>query len=145
MLRAMPGRTDHLEQLAKQPLFSACSKRELQRIAKAVDEVTVDAGRVLVDQGQAGREAFIVLDGTATVKRNGRKISTLGPGQQFGELALLDHGPRTASVVADTPMKLLVLSSRSFNAVLDDVPTLSIKLLAALAGRIRELDRRVYG
>jgi CRP/FNR family cyclic AMP-dependent transcriptional regulator len=145
MLRRMAGRNDHLEHLAKQPLFSACSKRELQRIAKAVDEISVEAGRVLVDQGQAGREAFIVLDGTATVKRNGRKINTLGPGQQFGELALLDHGPRTASVIADTPMQLLVLSSRSFNAVLDDVPTLSVKLLAALAGRIRELDRKVYG
>lgn len=141
----MAGRTEHLEQLAKQPLFSACSKKELQRIARAVDEVSVDAGRVLVDQGQAGREAFIVLSGSATVKRNGRKIATLGEGEQFGELALLDHGPRTASVVADTPMRLLVISSRSFAAVLDDVPTLANKLLAALATRIRELDRKVYG
>lgn len=142
---AMASRNEHLEQLAKQPLFASCSKRELQRIARAVDELSVDAGRVLVDQGQAGREAFIVLDGTATVKRNDRKVATLGPGEQFGELALLDHGPRTASVVADTPMRLLVLSSRAFSGVLDDVPTLSVKLLAALATRIRELDRKVYG
>lgn len=141
----MASRNEHLEQLAKQPLFASCSKRELQRIARAVDELSVDAGRVLVDQGQAGREAFIVLDGTATVKRNDRKVATLGPGEQFGELALLDHGPRTASVVADTPMRLLVLSSRAFSGVLDDVPTLSVKLLAALATRIRELDRKVYG
>ncbi len=141
----MAGRNEHLDHLAKQPLFSACTKRELQRVARAVDEIDVEAGRVLVDQGQAGREAFVILEGIAAVKRNGRRIATLGPGEQFGELALLDHGPRTATVVAETPMRLLVLSSRSFAAVLDEVPTLATKLLAALASRIRDLDRKVYG
>ncbi|HVX19030.1 MAG TPA: cyclic nucleotide-binding domain-containing protein [Acidimicrobiales bacterium] len=141
----MAGRTEHLEHLAKQPLFSACSKRELQRIARAFDELEVPAGRVLVDQGQAGREAFIVLDGTATVSRNNRKVATLSSGEQFGELALLDHGPRTATVTAETPMRLLVASSRSFAGVIDDVPSIARKLLAELAGRIRELDRKIYG
>ena len=141
----MAGRTEHLEHLAKQPLFSACSKRELQRIARAFDELEVPAGRVLVDQGQAGREAFIVLDGTATVSRNNRKVATLWSGEQFGELALLDHGPRTATVTAETPMRLLVASSRSFAGVIDDVPSIARKLLAELAGRIRELDRKIYG
>lgn len=145
MLPPMAGRSDHLEQLAKQPLFSACSKRELQRIARAADEIAVEAGRVLVNQGQTGREAFIILEGRAIVKRNGRRIATLGPGDQFGELSLLDHGPRTATVQAETPMQVMVLSSRAFAGVLDDVPSLAHKLLAALAGRIRDLDRRVYG
>lgn len=141
----MAGRKDYLEHLAALPLFSACSKRELSKLARASDELEVDGGRVLVDQGEAGREAFVVLDGTATVKRNNRKIATLGPGDHFGELALLDRGPRTASVVADGPMRLLVLSSRDFGGVLDEVPSIAHKLMAALASRIRELDSKVFG
>jgi CRP-like cAMP-binding protein len=79
------------------------------------------------------------------VKRNGRKVGTLGPGDAIGELSLLDHGPRTATVTADTPMTLLVLSAREFAGVLDEVPGLAQKLLAQLARRVRELDRQIYG
>ena len=71
------------------------------------------AGSLLVDQGQTGREAFVVLDGTVTVKRNGRKVATLGPGAIVGELSLLDHGPRTATVVCETDCSLFVISQRS--------------------------------
>ena len=85
------------------------------------------------------------MDGTCTVSRNGKKVATLGPGAVVGELSLLDHGPRTATVTADTPMTVLVLDQRHFIAVLDDVPALSHKLLANLAGRIREFDRKNYG
>jgi CRP-like cAMP-binding protein len=132
---------DHLGSL---PLFSACSRRELQRIARAGDEVTVDAGRILVDQGDTGREAFVILDGHAVVRRNGRKIATLGPGDPFGELALLDHGPRTATVEASTPLTVFVLTARKFNAVLDEAPGLSRKLMGWLAARVRELDSRTF-
>lgn len=132
---------DHLGSL---PLFSACSKKELQRIAKAGDEVTVDAGRVLVDQGDVGREAFVILEGTAVVKRNGRKIATLTAGQPFGEMALLDHGPRTATVEAETELTVFVITARKFTAVLDEAPGLSRKLLSWLASRVRELDSRAY-
>ncbi len=133
------------DHLAKIHLFSACSKRDLQRIARASDEVSVDAGRVLVEQGQMGREAFVILEGKANVKRNGRKVATLGPGDQFGELALLDGGPRTATVEAATPMQVLVLTQRGLVSVLDDVPGLSRKVMASLASRIRELDQKAYG
>lgn len=141
----MPGRDAFLKYLSGVPLFAGCSKRELQKIGRAGDLVDVDPGKVLVDQGDTGREAFIILDGTAAVKRNRRKVAQLGPGEYFGELALFDHGPRTASVVAETPMRVLVLSARDFASVLDEVPSLTHKLLATLATRIRELDSKAYG
>jgi len=135
----------HLEHLAEIPLFSALSKRDLGRIAKASNEITVGAGHVLVDQGDAGREAFVIIDGTATVKRNGRKLNTLGPGDSIGELALLDHGPRTATVTADSDLTALVLSAREFAGVIEEVPGLAQKILSQLAARVRELDRQIYG
>ena len=141
----MAPRSKHLEHLAEIPLFSALSKKDLQRIAKASNEVSRDAGTVLVDQGDAGREAFVIIEGTATVKRNNRKIATLGPGDAIGEMSLLDHGPRTATVSADTPITMLVLSAREFGGVLEEVPSLAHKLLGALAARVRELDRQFYG
>lgn len=141
----MATRNKHLEHLAETPLFSALGKRDLQRLAKASNEVERPAGSVLVDQGDAGREAFVLIEGTATVKRNGRKVGTLGPGDAIGELSLLDHGPRTATVTADTDVTLLVLSAREFGGVLEEVPGLAQKLLAQLAGRVRELDRQIYG
>ncbi len=141
----MATRSTHLEHLAEIPLFSALSKRDLQRIAKASNEITREAGAMLVDQGDAGREAFVIIDGTATVKRNGRKVATLGPGDSIGELSLLDHGPRTATVTADTDMTVLVLSAREFSGVIEEVPGLAHKLMVELAKRVRELDRQIYG
>jgi len=123
-------------------LFSTVSSRDLKTIRRATEEVTVPAGRVLVEEGTIGREFFIIVDGKASVRRNGRKIATLGPGQYFGELALLDRRPRSATVVAETEMQLLVLGQRQFNGVLDAVPALSRKLLAAMAARVRESDTK---
>lgn len=141
----MARRETYLDHLSTVPLFSACSRRELAKIAKAGDELTVDAGHRLVTQGDAGRECYVVIDGTASVKRANRKVATLGPGDCVGEMALLDHGPRTATVVADGPMDLFVLGSRQFAGVLEDVPTLSRKVMAALASRVRELDSKMFG
>jgi CRP-like cAMP-binding protein len=100
---------------------------------------------LVVDQGQTGREAFVIISGTATVKRNGKKVATLGTGAVVGELSLLDHGPRTASVIAETECVMLVISQRQFLGVIDAIPALSHKLLGTLAGRIRELDRQYFG
>ena len=141
----MAPRTNHLEHLAEIPLFSALSKKDLARIAKASNEVVVEAGHVLVDQGDAGRDAYVIVEGTATVKRNGRKVGVLKPGDSVGELALLDHGPRTATVVADSHLVALVLTAREFSGVLEEVPGLAQKLLGQLASRVRELDRQIYG
>jgi CRP/FNR family transcriptional regulator, cyclic AMP receptor protein len=139
------ARQSYLDHLGSVPLFSACSKKELQAIARASVEVDIPDGRTFVEQGETGREAFIIIDGKADVARNGRKIATLGPGDCVGELALLDRGPRTASVTAKGPLKLLVLGPREFSGLLDEVPTLTHKLLAALATRVRELDKANYG
>ena len=114
-------------------------------MARASDAVDVKEGHELTRQGDVGREMFVVVDGTATVKRNGRKIGTAGPGSAIGELSLLDRGPRTATITADGPMKVLVLGSREFAAVLDEVPGIAHKIMAALAERVRELDTKIYG
>jgi CRP/FNR family transcriptional regulator, cyclic AMP receptor protein len=126
-------------------LFSACSKKELQAVARASDQVELPAGRHLCEQGSIGREAFVIVGGKAAVSRNGRNVATLGPGDCFGELALLDHGPRTATVTAETDIEVLVLGAREFAALVDEVPSIAHKLLKSLASRIRELDTKTYG
>ena len=141
----MVGRDTYLEHLASVPLFAACSRKDLQRIARASDEVQIPAGRTLMKQDDVGRECFVLVDGTVKVERNGRKVATLGPGAYFGELSLLDKGPRTATVTAETPVTVLVLGPREFATVIDEVPSLTHKMLAALASRIRELDTKTYG
>ena len=141
----MASKKASLEHLRNVSLFSSCSTKDLQKIAKAGDEITMPAGSLIVDQGQTGREAFVILEGTVTVKRNGKKVASLGPGTMVGELSLLDHGPRTATVVCDTDCTLMLITQRHFSAVLDEVPALSHKILGALAGRIRDLDRQYYG
>jgi CRP/FNR family transcriptional regulator, cyclic AMP receptor protein len=141
----MGSKKAYLEHLRNVPLFSACSAKDLEKIAKAGDELTVQAGHVLCDQGQAGREAFVIMAGTATVRRNGKKVATLGPGAVVGELSLLDHGPRTATVTADGPCDLMVIDQRNFVSVIDSVPALAHKLMASLASRIRDFDRATYG
>ena len=103
------------------------------------------AGTAIVEQGQLGREAFVVLDGRVEVKRGGRKVADLGVGDVVGELSLLDHGPRTATVVCDSDCTLFVIDQRHFRSVIEHSPSIAMKLLASLAGHIRLLDRRYYG
>ena len=141
----MPARTSAADQLANVPLFSALSKRDLQRVAKASDEVPIEAGRTLVEQGRTGHEFFLILEGEAVIRRNNRKVATLGPGEYFGELAILDRGPRSASVIANTDMRVLVLGQREFVGVLDSIPGMASKLLTTMAQRLREADTRAVG
>lgn len=135
----------HLEHLSKVPLFSACNKRDLERISGVTDEVDVADGRTLLEQGEVGHEAFVIMEGQVEVRRGDRLLATLGPGDCFGEMAILDGGPRTASVTAVTPLKVLVLGQREFSALIDDVPGLGHKLLRTLAHRVRDLDQVEYG
>jgi CRP-like cAMP-binding protein len=141
----MAGRDAYLQHLAAIPLFAPLSQKELQKVARASDEVVVTAGRNLVEQGGIGREMFVLVDGSATVRRNGKKITTVGPGAAIGELSLLDRGPRTATVTADTDCRVLVLGAREFAGLVDEVRGFAHKLLAALAGRVRDLDTKVFG
>ena len=143
MLRAMArGKDDKIEQLAKVRLFSACSKKELGLVAKAADEVTVPPGKVLCEQGKPGFEFYLILDGEAAVKRNGKKVATLSAGSYFGELALLDRGPRNATVETSTDATLLVLGQREFTGLLDEAPGMAHKMLTTMAQRLREADAK---
>ena len=140
----MRRKDDYLQHLARVPLFSACSKKELQTIARASDDIDIPSGKTLVQEGRPGHEFFLILNGNASVKRGKREIAKLGPGQYFGELALLDRGPRSASVIAKSDMEVLVLGQREFAGVIDEVPTLAHKLLTTMAQRLREADAKAY-
>jgi CRP-like cAMP-binding protein len=126
-------------------LFSGCNGSELRKIKASLDAVSVPAGKVLVEEGRIGQEFFIIVGGKAKVTRNGRKVATLEAGSHFGELALLDRRPRSASVVSETDMDVLVMSQRQFNGLLESMPTIARKMLTALATRLREADAKAFG
>ena len=141
----MASKSVQLAHLQNVPLFAGCSKRDLQHIVKAGDVIKMTDGTMIVDQGQMGREAFVILSGSVLVKRGGRKITTLGTGDVVGELSLLDHGPRTATAICEGDCTLFVLDQRHFRAVLEAQPSIALKLLGTLAGHIRNLDRQQFG
>jgi CRP-like cAMP-binding protein len=124
------------------PLFSALSRKELALVARRAEDVKVDQGRVLVSEGSTGSEFFVIIEGEAAVSKTGRKIATLGPGDAFGELALLDKAPRNATVTAETPLEVVVLGQREFGGLIDEVPGFARKLLAGMARRLREADAK---
>jgi CRP/FNR family cyclic AMP-dependent transcriptional regulator len=131
-----------LEQLSHVQLFSSLNQKELRLISKSADVVKVNAGTEIVTEGKSGHEFYLVREGEATVRRGGRKTTTLGPGSYFGEMALLDGGPRSATVVAATDMELIVIGRREFLGVLDEIPSVSHKLLVSMAARLRAADAR---
>ncbi|MGC8512797.1 MAG: cyclic nucleotide-binding domain-containing protein [Acidimicrobiales bacterium] len=131
-----------LEHLAQVGMFSSLNKKELAMVARASDVVSVAPGTEIVREGDFGHEFYLILQGTATVRRAGRKVAQLGEGDYFGELALLDRGPRSATVVADGECEILVIGQREFVGVLDQVPAVARKLLASMAARLREADRK---
>jgi CRP-like cAMP-binding protein len=131
--------------LGKIWLFSACTSSHLRTIRRQLDEVAVPPGKILCDEGEIGREFFVIVDGLASVRRKGRKVATLGPGDYFGELSLLDRKGRTARVTSETDMTLLVLGQREFNGLLSSIPGLAHRLLTAMAARLREADAKAIG
>ena len=134
---------DALADLFQQiPLFAGCTKKDLKLVLSQAERVNVRPGQVLISEGQTGREFFMVLDGTATVSRRGRKVTTLGPGQSFGELALLDPAPRNATVTASTDMELVVLGQREFAKIVDATPGFARSLLSGMAQRVNAADSR---
>ncbi|MEO7803529.1 MAG: cyclic nucleotide-binding domain-containing protein [Actinomycetota bacterium] len=132
----------YLERLAEVPMFQALSKKELIAISRLVETLDVEEGRVLAKEGATGHEFFVIAQGTATVSRGNRKVATLGAGDAFGELSLLEHQPRNATVTAATSMKVLVLGQREFLSAIETSPGLSLKLLKGMARRLREADAR---
>lgn len=131
-----------LDYLRTVPLFSALSRRELEQVLRVAEQLDVSAGDELVTEGRIGREFFLILSGRAVVRRHQRKVAELGPGQWFGELALLDNEPRSATVRALTDMRLLVLGQAEFAGVVQTLPGIAAKLLYGMAHRLREADAR---
>jgi CRP/FNR family transcriptional regulator, cyclic AMP receptor protein len=137
----MRRKNEFVKHLAEVPLFRACTTKDLVTIAKRAEDLAVPAGKTLITEGSVGaQEFFVIVDGKASVTRKGKKVATLGPGDYFGELALLDRAPRNATVTAATDMEVVVLAQRDFASVVDEVPGLARKLLAAMARRLRESD-----
>ena len=137
------GKKDQIiEHLANIPLFAGCSTKQLSQVRSQLNETTVASGKTLVRQGSTGYECFVIVDGHATVSIDDQVISRLGPGDYFGELALLDRRPRSATVTATTDLTVMVLTQREFSSLLNIVPGLALKLLENLAVRLREANRR---
>ncbi len=118
------------------PLFEHCGGRDIELIGQLADEVDVPAGKVLIRQGATAQEFFAVIQGSMRVDQNGRQIAKLGPGDFFGEIALVDGGPRTATVTAIEPSRLLVVGHREFHSLLEQNPGIQLQ---ALAQRVRRL------
>src|SRR5881227_3206274 len=134
----LSAKNDRQKLLADVPLFSACTDRELDRLARHAEVVDFVAGDVLMTEGESGHEFFAIVDGEVGVTSGGATVAKLGPGAYVGELALLDPGPRTATVTALRDTQAVLLSSREFYAAVEDVPGLSRKLLTGMARRLRE-------
>jgi CRP/FNR family transcriptional regulator, cyclic AMP receptor protein len=130
-----------IRRLAEVELFRHCTAKELSRLAAITDEAVLETGQVLCRQGEVATAAYVIDDGEANVNIGNHFIGTVGPGESVGEMGLLDYRPRSASVVARTPMKVYVIDARRFESVLEDAPTLSRSLLRVLTGRIRDLDQ----
>jgi CRP/FNR family transcriptional regulator, cyclic AMP receptor protein len=128
------------EHLAAVPLFEGLSKKQLRRISSLMTRLDEPAGKVLTREGQQGYEFFIVLEGEVEVRQGDRLVATRGPGEYVGEIALLDKRPRTATVVATTPVLVEVLSRREFMSLLAQAPELSEQLLATMARRLADLE-----
>ena len=129
--------------LASIELFSELSSKELKDIVKLMTPVNVKAGRDLTVEGEPGREFMIIVEGTATVRRKGRVIATLGAGDFFGEMAVVAGVPRTATVTAETDMVLEALNRREFSTLLDESPKLAKKILVGAVKRLHELEEGV--
>lgn len=127
-----------LEALAQQPVFSSCSQRELESIARIGTKIKIEPGYVLTREGRRGYEFFVVEDGTATCTIDGREVATYGSGDFFGEMSLLEQQPRSATIVADTPMSVIAIDSREFASMLALAPSTSKKIMAALSSRLRD-------
>jgi CRP/FNR family transcriptional regulator, cyclic AMP receptor protein len=125
-----------IELLSRVPLLARCSKRELGRIANLADLVDFREGETLMTEGKRGVEFFVIVDGSARVTRAGRKLAELESGDWVGEIALLSDVPRTATVVASTPLQALVLTRPGLSSLIHDVPSIGTKVLAAAGERL---------
>ena len=131
------AKDERVERLRLVPLFASCTDKQLQFIAGRVEDLEFPEGKVLTREGESGGEFFILLSGEAEVQQGGMVINSMKAGDFFGEIALLDNGPRSATVVAKTPLRSLVLSPRQFQDVLHQDAEMAVTILHAVSRRLR--------
>jgi CRP/FNR family transcriptional regulator, cyclic AMP receptor protein len=135
------SKNEKVELLKRTALFAECSKADLLEVALSADERAADAGDSLTEEGERGREFFVLIEGEATVRRGGRKLAELGPGDWFGEIAILTYKPRTATVTATSSVSLLAIGDRAFRQVVETRPRIALNVLRSVAARL-ERDAR---
>ena len=132
---------DKIARLEEVPLLEDCSRKQLKAVARITEVVEVPAETVLARQGEPGNEFYLIMDGSARVELSARRRARLKPGDYFGEMSLLDGQPRSATVIADTPMRLLVIKRRDFTTLLREAPELTQSILATLSRRLRQAEQ----
>lgn len=123
--------------LVQTPLFAGCTRRELAKVARLMDESSVAPGRVLMHEGSLGAAFYVLVDGRARASRNGTKIAELGPGTAFGEVAVIDGGPAWQTITVTEPSTVLTCDPRAFQQLVFEIPTVSWRLLGRVAGQLR--------
>jgi CRP/FNR family transcriptional regulator len=129
------------EMLSRVPLFAGLDRSGLEHVSRLADEIDLPADKLLLHEGELPYEFFLIVEGQVRIERDGQQINTLGPGDFLGEIALLDGGRRTATATSQTPVRLLVLGSREFHSLLAEHPDIRSAVLAALADRVRRLEK----
>jgi CRP/FNR family cyclic AMP-dependent transcriptional regulator len=134
--------SDTAENLGRVPLFAGVGKKELRKLAEQMGERTFNEGQTITEEGQSGVGFFVIEHGDATVTVNGQVVRTLGPGEWFGEIALIDAGPRTATIVAGTDLRCRGMTAWEFRPFVQQHPEVAWPLLEQLATRLREAEAR---
>ena len=137
------GRSSKVALLETIPLFRDLSRKQLEQIARLADEIQVPAGTRLATAGERGYELFVIIEGRATVSTKRGRSLRLGRGNFFGEMSLLDGGPRSATVDADSDMRLLVVGQREFSQLLTAAPPLALKIMSSLSNRVRDAEAAI--
>jgi len=134
---AKPSRRELVDLLEQVSLFSRCSRRERATVARHMETASLPADSPLIEEGEEGDALFLIIEGSASVRRHGEEVLSVGPGACFGEMALLDGEPRSATVIATEPVKIAVLGVRMFRTLLREFPEMTFELLAGLAADLR--------
>ena len=139
------GQDEKMTYLQRVHLFEACSSRQLRAIARIAEVQEVPAGEVIARTGEPGDRFFVIVDGSARVEVSPQNQGRMSPGSFFGEISLLDGEPRSATVIADTAMRLLVIPRRDFVTLLREVPSLTERMLITLCQRLRSAEKAMNG
>jgi CRP/FNR family transcriptional regulator, cyclic AMP receptor protein len=134
------ARDEKLDLLHRIPLFNGFDRTRIKRLGELADEVEVPPGKVLMRQGEEGEDMMVIVRGRVAIERDGGRLNTMGPGDFFGEIAMVAHGPRTATATTEEPSTLLVVNHRDFHSLMEEFPEVADQVLHALAQRLRNLD-----